>query len=136
MAEICTGDESKAIVGEDAEDEFDTLWWCPCGGNFVPQHHPLPDRKCEDCGLEVDVKGAPEAKDYGTITISQRPFDSWDDGVVIAWRPSPHEWYGTRKHECEAEGPYPPAHEGKRPTWFYKIDISPFRPLEHLLVTK
>jgi len=102
----------------------------------MSQPPPLPDRKCPQCGLEVDIKGSPEAKGYGMITISQIPFDLWHPGVVIAWRPNPGEWYGTRKYFCNAKGPFKPTIDGKRPTSFYKIDIEAFDPLDKVLERK
>jgi len=82
--------------------------------------------------LEVDVKASPEALKYGKITISQKPFDNWHSGVIIAWRPNPGEWYGTRKYFCDPEGPFKPAHK-ERPTPYYKINTKAFESLELFL---
>lgn len=128
MAKFAVDDASKQEIGQSAEDEFDKIWMCAfCDCKFVPQPPPEPDRVCPKCGIEIDVKGAPEAQDYGTITISQIPFEKWHSGVIIAWRPRPGSWYGTRKYFCNAEGPFPPAQDGKRPTPFYKIPLKAFR---------
>ncbi len=135
MAKICIDDEIKEKVGRVAEDEFVRLWWCHCGGCFQRQPHPLPDYKCESCSQEVDVKSAPEAEDYGAITISKVPFEKYPPSMIIAWQPSLGDWRGLRRGDAIViEKPRPPdTMERKRPTWYYRIAISNFVPLDNLI---
>lgn len=134
MAEICTDDESKEKIGLDAEDEFDHNWLCVCGTKMIPQSPPLPDRICPICGVQVDIKGAPEAAKYGAICISQIPFEKYPENLYIAWRVGEREWRGIMKREAIILEPprSPDTLNRKRPTSYYRISIYNFWPLQNI----
>jgi len=124
--------DKREQVGRSAEDEFGFFWRCHCGGEFVrhDERPGLPDYSCPECGQIVEVKSAPDAERYGAITLSQIPFDHYAPDVLIAWRPEPGRWLGAYRRELVALGPAKKPTHGDRATWFYRVSISPFVPLD------
>ena len=124
--------------GTSAEDEFDNIFLCHCGGVFIKNdlHNKYaPDRRCKNCGQLVDVKSPPNILDYEHITISQRPFDKYPPSLIIAVRIISGFWKGIHKKDTIAKGPFDPTHKQKG-TRFYKIEKTGFENLWDLLETK
>ena len=126
--------KKRANVGGNAEDEFPQQFRCYCGGMFghYAPHPGAPDFWCLSCKQMVDTKNAPEARRYGTLTISQVPFDNYTDKTVIAWREKKNLWWGIYKKDAVVHsGPHEPTHSSA-PTRFYRIHINNFVPLDDI----
>jgi hypothetical protein len=132
------GDPNRRLtLGRQAESEFDQLFACRCGGEFVKNDaaNPYaPDRKCNRCGFVVDVKFCKDAMSYSAVTISQPAFDHYDDGVYIIAKFG-DEWWGRRVEFLRHDrGPVsPPSHGGKYATAYYKFARSLFFPATNYL---
>jgi hypothetical protein len=124
--------EERKRHGDAAEREFLQDWRCRCDGSFERADYRagLPDFRCRDCGLRVDVKSTNPRHP----SISQKPFDGYPDNLVVALLVSHGHWLGAEKRtlaRCRS-GPFPASHS-ERPTWFYRFPATAFKPLEALL---
>lgn len=125
--------EERKRHGDLAEREFLQDWLCRCGGSFerADSRAGLPDFRCRDCGLRVDVKVQFSSP---SPSISQIPFDGYPDNLVVARQTGPGHWTGAEKRtlmRCKS-GLFPATHS-ERATWFYRFPASAFKPLDTLL---
>ena len=134
-------DQSKRqAVGINAEVVFQRDFICKCGGSFDAYYKEKkpgsPDFKCLKCGQLVEVKTSKKGRKYNAITISQVPFDNYDENVIIAWLDEFGTWEGVyRKNAVTVGGVREPAHKEKG-TRYYVVRTSNFFPLDSVLRNK
>jgi len=128
----------RKSLGDRVENRFAQQVHCHCGGEFryIGDAHPgFPDFTCDDCGQLVDVKYSPQARNTGNLSISERPWESYPDDLMIVTMlnesgRSTAEWIGQFKKSLNTllQKPLPATHRS-RPTNFYLVSLDSFKPL-------